>query len=100
MMKWKDSSFRTTDETEMVLLEAEKNHWRDVLTRLISIIQSLAVRNLAHRGSGNTLHQDNNGKFLKEVELITKFDPVFKRSHEWSTACHILGENNLDNLCQ
>lgn len=56
----------------------KKNRWRDVLIRLISIIQSLAERNLALRGSVDTLHQANNGNFLKEVELIAKFDPVLK----------------------
>lgn len=83
MVKWKDfalhlSKQKTIDATEMALLEAEKNRWRDVLIHLISIIQSLAERNLALRGSVFTLHQANNGNFLKEVELIAKFDPVLK----------------------
>lgn len=83
MVKWKEFSLRlskgkTIDETEMGLLEAEKNRWRDVLTRLISIIQSLAERNLALRGSSDTLHKDDNGNFLKEVELLAKFDPVLR----------------------
>lgn len=83
MVKWKDFALRlskqkTIDATEMALLEAERNRWRDVLIRLISIIQSLAERNLALRGSVDTLHQANNGNFLKEVELMAKFDPVLK----------------------
>ncbi|XP_061902273.1 zinc finger MYM-type protein 1-like isoform X2 [Entelurus aequoreus] len=82
-VKWKEFALRlskgkTIDETEIGLLEAEKNRWRDVLTRLVTIIQSLAERNLALRGSVDTLHQTNNGNFLKEVELIAKFDPVLK----------------------
>lgn len=52
--------------------------WRDVLTHLISIIQSLAERNLALRGSVDTLHQANNGNFIKEVEPMAKFDPVLR----------------------
>lgn len=42
------------------------------------MIQFLAERNLALRGSVDTLHQANNGNFLKEVELMAKFDPVLK----------------------
>lgn len=43
MVKWKEfalrlSKWKTIGETEMGLLEAEKNRRRDVLTRLISII--------------------------------------------------------------
>ncbi len=83
MLKWKEFALRlskgkTIDATEMALFEAEKNRLRDVLTRVISIIQSLAERNLAFRWSVDTLHEDNNGNFLKEVELIAEFDPVLK----------------------
>lgn len=60
----------------MALLEAERRRWLEVPTRLVAIIQSLAERNLALRGTTDTLHQPNNGKFLKEVELMAKFDPV------------------------
>ena len=87
MATWKDLQLRlqtgkTIDQAERTLLEAEKRRWRDVLTRLIAIIQSLAERNLAFRGSSNTLHQQNNGNFLKEVELLAKFDPVMKQHIE------------------
>lgn len=60
-------------------LTPQKWHYqRQRKTRLISIIQSLAERNLAFRVSADTLHADNNGNFLKEVELMAKFDPVLK----------------------
>lgn len=83
MMKWKEfvlrlSKGKTIYANEMAVLEAEKNRWRDVLTRMNSIIQSLAERNLALRGSVDTLHQDNNGNLLKEVELTAKFHPVLR----------------------
>ena len=60
----------------MELLQAERRKWRDILTRLVAIIQSLAERNSALRGTSDRLFQRNNGNFLKEVELISKFDPV------------------------
>nr|XP_046235720.1 uncharacterized protein LOC124054095 [Scatophagus argus] len=62
----------------MALLEAEKMRWRAVLTRLTAIVQSLAVRNLALRGHTETLYTPSNGNFLKEVELMAKFDPIMK----------------------
>ena len=43
MVKWKDFALRlskgnTIDSSEMTIMEGDKNNWRDVLTRLISII--------------------------------------------------------------
>lgn len=83
LLSWKKLEVRlrkgeTIDQTELSLLEAERNRWREVLIRLVSIIQSLAERNMGLRGSVNTLHVNNNGNFLKEVELLAKFDPVLK----------------------
>lgn len=45
----------------------------------MAIIQSLAERNMAFRGSTDTLHKPENGNFVKEVELMAKFDPVMKQ---------------------
>lgn len=79
MMKWKDFSLflkrPTTDATEKALLEAEKNHWRDVLICLINIIQFLAKRKW-HSDDQSINYIRKTGKILKEVELIAKFDPV------------------------
>ncbi|KAI2665721.1 52 kDa repressor of the inhibitor of the protein kinase [Labeo rohita] len=63
------------------LLRLFQPQWR-WLVSLIRIIQSLAERNLVLRGSVETLHQENNGNFLKEVELLAKFVPVL-RDHSW-----------------
>ena len=81
MATWKELEVRlakglTIDRQEMALLQAERNRWREVLTRLVAIVQSLAERNMAFRGNTNTLHKPDNGNFLKQVELMAKFDPV------------------------
>lgn len=83
MKIWKELAVRikkgeTIDNQEMALLEAEKMRWRAVLTRLTAIVQSLAVRNLALRGHTEILYTPSNGNFLKEVELMAKFDPIMK----------------------
>ncbi|XP_064096853.1 zinc finger MYM-type protein 1-like [Macrobrachium nipponense] len=105
MATWKDlqlnlQSGKTIDQAERTLLEAEKRCWRDVLTRLISIIQSLAGRNLAFRGSSKTLHQQNNGNFLKEVELLAKFDPVMKHHTECVESGQFSHSSYLGNIIQ
>ena len=56
MATWKELEVRfakglTIDRQEMALAEAERNRWHDVLSRLVAIIQSLAERNRALRGS-------------------------------------------------
>lgn len=83
MKAWKELSVRlksgtTIDEQEMALLEAERVRWRAVLTRLTAIVQSLAIRNLALRGHTDTLFTPSNGNFLKEVELMARFDSIMK----------------------
>ncbi len=94
MKAWKELSVRlksgkTIDKLEMALLEAERVRWRAVLTRLAAIVQSLAVRNLALRGHTETLFTPSNGNFLKEVELMARFDPIMKDHRvERGTASH------------
>ena len=84
MTSWKELETRldkgqTIDRAEMAPIEAERRWWRDVLARLVAIHQSLAELNIALRGTTDTPHEPNNGNFLKEVELMAKFDPVLKQ---------------------
>ncbi|KAI2646976.1 Zinc finger MYM-type protein 1 [Labeo rohita] len=84
MATWKDLEVRfakglTIDKQGMALAEAERKRWRDILHRLVAIIQSLAERNMAFRGSTDKLNKPDNGNFLKEVKLMAKFDPVMKQ---------------------
>uniref|UniRef100_UPI00359004C9 zinc finger MYM-type protein 1-like n=1 Tax=Myxine glutinosa TaxID=7769 RepID=UPI00359004C9 len=84
MVTWNELELRlkkgkSIDQVEMSLIEASQKRWREVLNRLVAIIQSLAERNLALRGTVDTLYSQNNGNFLKEVELLARFDPVMRQ---------------------
>ncbi|XP_023696748.2 52 kDa repressor of the inhibitor of the protein kinase-like isoform X1 [Paramormyrops kingsleyae] len=82
LASWKEFELRlkaaeAVDKQEMTVLDDEKR-WRAVLARLIAIVQSLAVRNMALRGDTEKLYCPSNGNFLKEVELLAQFDPIMK----------------------
>ena len=68
-------SHTTIDEANELLIRNEKERWRSVFQRLLAIIQHLAEKNLAFRGSVDRLYEPNNGNFLGLIELIAKFDP-------------------------
>ncbi|KAK0150731.1 repressor of the inhibitor of the protein kinase [Merluccius polli] len=88
----------------MTAFEAERKRWRDVLKRLLSITQSLAERNLAFRGSSEKLFQPDNGHFLKEVELMAKYDVVLEnhlnRIKDGETHAHYLSKDIQNELIQ
>lgn len=70
------NSGQTLDRELQRHYDSEKLHWRNVLERLLSVVQFLAQRNLAFRGTSEQLEVTNNGNFLGLVELFGKFDPV------------------------
>uniref|UniRef100_A0A4W5LI17 TTF-type domain-containing protein n=1 Tax=Hucho hucho TaxID=62062 RepID=A0A4W5LI17_9TELE len=59
MKTWKELAMRikkgeTIDKHKMELMEDKRIRWREVLTRLTAIVQSLAIRNLTLRTHRNT----------------------------------------------
>nr|XP_004208819.2 zinc finger MYM-type protein 5-like [Hydra vulgaris] len=58
---------------------SEVEHWDEVLKRIISIILMMASKNIAFRGFSGRIFTKNNNKFLKIVELFSKFDPVLEK---------------------
>ena len=66
----------TIDKQLQIQIDAEKLRRRAVLERLLTVVNFLAARNLAFRGSVEKLGEAGNGNFLGLVEVIGQFDLV------------------------
>ncbi|KAL6135190.1 hypothetical protein ACLB2K_067418 [Fragaria x ananassa] len=69
---------KTIDKSVQVAINKEREHWKQVLKRIIAIIQRMAKNNLALRGDCEKLFVDNNGIFLQVIEMVAEFDLVMQ----------------------
>ncbi|KAL6470600.1 hypothetical protein MHYP_G00217190 [Metynnis hypsauchen] len=109
MLKWRELDMRlrknlAIDQQELSLMEAERKRWHNVLKRLFSITLSLATRNLPFRGSSQSLYAQDNGNFLKEVELLAQFDSVIEghvaRIKDEASRTHHLGQQTQNEIIE
>uniref|UniRef100_A0A7N0VC84 DUF4371 domain-containing protein n=1 Tax=Kalanchoe fedtschenkoi TaxID=63787 RepID=A0A7N0VC84_KALFE len=56
----------------------EKDHWKNILLRIISTVKFLAKHSLAFRGTKERLHENNNRIFLGLIEMLAEFDPFIQ----------------------
>lgn len=66
----------TIDKSVQLVIDEEREHWRNVLTRIIAIVKRLAKNSLPFRGDNERLDVENNGLFLQMVEIVSEFDPI------------------------
>ena len=83
MNSWVDLEIRlsknkTIDENIQEQINKEKNYWKKVLVRILAVVKTLAINNLAFRGKNEKIYQDNNGNFLSLIEMIAEFDPIMQ----------------------
>nr|XP_047335754.1 uncharacterized protein LOC124939314 [Impatiens glandulifera] len=69
---------KTIDESVQVAINKEREHWKQILKRIIAVVQRIAKNNLALRGDCEKLYVENNGIFLQLIEMIAEFDPIME----------------------
>ncbi|GFX55721.1 DUF4371 domain-containing protein [Trichonephila clavipes] len=55
--------------------------WRDLLTRIVSVVKPFSSRGLPFRGDDQKLESTTNDLFLGCFELISEFDPFLSQHH-------------------
>ncbi|XP_022866979.1 uncharacterized protein LOC111386749 [Olea europaea var. sylvestris] len=65
MNKWIEMELRfekskTIDKSVQEQINRDREHWRQVLLRIISVVKTLAENNLAFRGDNEKIYQENN----------------------------------------
>ena len=68
----------TIDKALQDQINKDREHWRQVFVRIVSVVSFLCKNNLAFRWSTEKIYEENNGNFLGIIELIAEFDPIMK----------------------
>jgi hypothetical protein len=101
-LRQKLKNFQTIDKSIQRLIDKEKDHWKGVLKRIISIVKFLGKKNLAFRGHNEKLYQNSNGNFLGLIEMLAEFDPIVqehvRRITDDNLHVHYLGHNIQNEL--
>lgn len=70
------------EDTFQSSTEIEMEYWRQILHRIVSVIQFLGSRAMPFQGSNQKIGSNQNGNYLGLIELLAKYDPLLKNHLE------------------
>ncbi|KAI3709113.1 hypothetical protein L2E82_38872 [Cichorium intybus] len=101
-MRQRLKSSETIDKLAYEEFKKERDHWKQVILRIIALVKYLAKYNLAFRGKKEKLYEKGNGNFLGLIEMLEEFDPIMKehvrRIRDNDIYVHYLGHNIQNEL--
>ena len=68
----------TIDKVVQDLINKDREHWRQIFERIVSIVSFLCKNNLAFQGSNEKIYEEDNGNFLGLIEMIAEFNLVMR----------------------
>lgn len=73
---------KLVDDSLKNQIETKINYWRNVLKRVICVIQAWASRGLVFRGKDEKFGSQHNGNYMLLLVLVAEFDPFLKNHIE------------------
>jgi len=82
MNKWIDLKMRLEkkiiDKYVQEQINRDREHWRNVLLRIITVVKTLGKNYLAFGENNEKIYQEANGNLLSLIEMIVEFDPIMQ----------------------
>ncbi|CAH2226204.1 Hypothetical predicted protein [Pelobates cultripes] len=93
---------KTIDASVQKQILLEKQHWREILERLLATVQFLASYNRPFRGHRDTLEVEKSGNVIDRIKHSAMFEPVLRehlqRIEDKRIHNHYLGKNIQNEL--
>jgi hypothetical protein len=72
-------SASTLDSSLLKAAEKSKSYWKEILLRLVTVIQKMTERNMPFRGKNEKFNSPHNGCYLGILEIVASFDATLAK---------------------